>query len=132
MQTLRKLIWFASVLALVGGAVFFAVGNQAQVPVYYLFGRSEAQPLWMVAGAAFALGGLAAWLVVLWVVSRAKLAERRHRKHAERLEAELHELRNLPLARDTTSSLADEPARRVAPGPPAPSAISPPPSAGGG
>jgi uncharacterized membrane protein YciS (DUF1049 family) len=98
MQTLRKLVSFALVFALVAGAVVFAIGNQTPVPVYYVFGHSEEQPLWLVSGLAFLLGTACAWVVSLWLVSRAKLAERRHRKHAERLEAELHELRNLPLA----------------------------------
>lgn len=98
MQTLRKLVSFALVFALVAGAVVFAIGNQTPVPVYYVLGRSEEQPLWLVSGLAFLLGTACAWVVSLWLISRAKLAERRHRKHAERLEAELHELRNLPLA----------------------------------
>jgi len=127
MQTLRKLLSFAVVFALVAGAVVFAIGNQTPVPVYYLLGRADEQPLWQVAGLSFLFGAVVAWIVSLWLISRAKLAERRHRKHAERLEAEVHKLRNLPLA-----PAADVPTVAAAASPT--SATNPPPSppSGGG
>lgn len=128
MQTLRKLLSFAVVFALVAGAVVFAIENQTPVPVHYLVGRAEEQPLWWVTGLAFLLGAVVAWVVSLWLISRAKLAERRHRKQAERLEAEVHELRNLPLATDRQAPTVAVGAGSI----PSASNPSPSPPSGGG
>ena len=132
MQTLRRLLSFAVVFALVGGAVVFAVGNQTPVPVYYLFGRAEEQPLWLVTGIALLLGATAAWLASLWLISRAKLAERRYRKQTERLEAEIHELRNLPLARGGEATVETQTVATPAGSAPPPSTTSTSPPSGEG
>ena len=79
--------------------------NREPVAVHYLLGSAQV-PLWQLLGGAFLTGCLAGWLLSLLPWTRAKLSARRHRRRAERLETELHQLRNLPLSRDETAATA--------------------------
>jgi uncharacterized membrane protein YciS (DUF1049 family) len=112
MQTLRRALTAAGSIALALAIVLFSTQetNRQAVDVHYLFGTTQVA-LWQLLGGAFLAGCLAAWLLTVLPWTRAKLSARRHRKRAERLESELHQLRNLPLSRDenaaTTSGLAE-------------------------
>ena len=101
MQTLRRVLSSAASIALVVAVVMFATRptNQEAVGVNYLFGEAS-WPLWQLVGGAFFAGALAAWLLSVPPWMRARFTARRHRKQAERLETELHQLRNLPLSAD--------------------------------
>lgn len=105
MKTLRRVLSTAGSLALLIGVVLFATrpANQAAVPVHYIFGEAS-WPLWQLVGGAFLSGALAAWLLSVPPWMRARLDVRRHRKQSERLEGELHQLRNLPLSPDEQQS----------------------------
>ena len=105
MQTLRKVLSVGALVALVVGVAVFATRdtNQAPVEVHYLFGQAEA-PLWQLVGGAFLGGGVAGWLFSVLPWTRARLNARRQRKRAERLETELHQLRNLPLSQDESAA----------------------------
>ena len=107
MHTLRRVLSVVGSVALALGIVLFATQptNQQSVAVNYLFGTAEV-PLWRLVGAAFVVGCVAAWLLTVLPWTRAKLSARRYRTRAERLESELHQLRNLPLSRDESAPRA--------------------------
>jgi uncharacterized integral membrane protein len=98
MRWARRVLWLALVGALLVGGWRFASRNGAEVQVDLLFVELAPTPLWTVLLGAFALGAAAAGLAALWEVLRLGLVSRRYRKAMRRLEAEVHELRNLPLA----------------------------------
>jgi uncharacterized integral membrane protein len=98
MMWLRRLLALALFGAALVGGWLFAAHNREPTEVDYLFGALPAEPLWAVLGGAFGLGVLVSAGVALVVTARAKLLARRYRKLAARLEAEVHQLRNLPLA----------------------------------
>ena len=101
MPPLRRVLSPAASIALLIGVVLFATrpANQAAVAVHYIFGEAS-WPLWQLVGGAFLAGALAAWFLAVPPWMRARLDVRRHRKQSERLETELHQLRNLPLSSD--------------------------------
>lgn len=105
MQTVRKALSVAGLISLVLGVALFSTRatNQEPVAVNFLFGTAQA-PLWQLVGGAFLGGCIAAWLFSVLPWTRAKLNARRQRKRADRLETELHQLRNLPLSRDETAA----------------------------
>ena len=86
--------------------------NQNPVEVNYLLGETS-WPLWQLVGGSFLAGALAAWLMSVPPWMRSRFEVRRHRKQSARLESELHELRNLPLAAEEQTRAAatlDKPA----------------------
>lgn len=98
MQGMLRLLW---VVAFVGVLVFgwwFAAANATPVPVSYVFGELAPAPLWIALVAAFALGAVVVGLVGVYQALKRGLVMRRYRKTVRGLEAELHQLRNLPLA----------------------------------
>ena len=99
MRWVRRWIGVALVAALLIGGWRLAHENGVIVDVSYLFGAIT-MPLWeallIFFAAGFALGG-SGWV---WHSVRARMIERRYRKAVGGLEAELHQLRNLPLATD--------------------------------
>ena len=93
-----RLVW---VVVFVGVLVFgwwFAAANGAQVPVSYVFGEFAPAPLWLALLVAFAAGATLVGLIGAWQALKRGLVMRRYRKTVRGLEAELHQLRNLPLA----------------------------------
>jgi uncharacterized integral membrane protein len=110
MRTLRRLLVLAVFVALLVLGWRFAAANLEPVRVHYLAGVVEAAPLWAALLVAFAIGFALAGLAGLYQMARLSLTSRRWRKVARGLEAELHQLRNLPLA-------ASEPAPPRAAGP---------------
>jgi len=97
MRALRRALAVVVCVGLLVAGWRFAALHPQPVRVHYLLGETE-QSLWValvgafVAGAAF-VAGLAALQL-----ARLSMLARRYRKAAGRLEAEVHELRNLPLA----------------------------------
>jgi uncharacterized integral membrane protein len=99
MRWLRRWIGVALVAALLIGGWRLAHENGGTVAVSYLFGAIE-MPLWEALLIFFAAGFALAGSGWLWHSVRARMIERRYRKAVGGLEAELHQLRNLPLATD--------------------------------
>lgn len=97
MRWVRRAVAVALFLGAVYVCVRFPAQNAAPVSVDYLMGRVEGVPLWWALLAAFAAGLLLAGAVGLYPLTRLGLVARRYRKAAHGLEAEIHELRNLPL-----------------------------------
>jgi uncharacterized membrane protein YciS (DUF1049 family) len=116
MRWVRRWIGVALLVAFLVGGWRLAHENGERVTVSYLFGAIE-MPLWQALlwafGAGFALAGVG-WL---WLGLRSRMVERRYRKTVGALEAEVHQLRNLPLAteREPTSARGGgrDPARAV-------------------
>lgn len=97
-----KILRLGVVLALVGAVVVAAVQfvrrNEGPVTVDLWFTTLPDVALWLVLLAAFGLGAALVALVSLFELGRQSLVARRYRRAAARLENEIHQLRNLPLA----------------------------------
>jgi len=99
MRWLRRWIGVALIAAILVGGWLLKAGNDDVVRLDFLFGEVHLelwQALLIFFGAGFALAG-SGWV---WHSLRARMIERRYRKAVGGLEAELHQLRNLPLAID--------------------------------
>lgn len=100
MRWVRRLLVLAVFVGLFWAIWHFAKENATVVAISYVFGVVEA-PVWQALLATFAAGfGLAAIGWSFFVV-RARMVQRRYRKAVGGLEAEIHQLRNLPLAPDS-------------------------------
>ena len=75
-----------------------ATTNSVLVDVDFLAGRVEEVALWKVLAFAFATGAMGVGLFGTFQLARSGLVARRYRKRLASLEAEIHQLRNLPLA----------------------------------
>jgi uncharacterized integral membrane protein len=98
MRTVRRLLVAGLFVAALVIGWSFAHRNPAPVQVDFLVGHVAGQPLWRIVVGAFAAGAAAAGCVATWQALRLLLTARRWRKAAERLETEVHQLRNLPLS----------------------------------
>jgi len=107
MRSVRRLLAAAILVAAVLGIVKLASVNDAIVSIRYFWGVADV-PLWQGLLAAFVSGFALASLG--WLVSglRSTLVQRRYRKAVGKLESQVHELRNLPLA---PGAEADPPGR---------------------
>jgi len=89
-------------LALVVGVWYvgwrFAAENASPVTVHLLVGEPSDIALWRALLCAFFSGAFLAGVLMALPLARTKLVARRYRKMVVGLEAELHQLRNLPLA----------------------------------
>jgi hypothetical protein len=97
---MRLFRWFAGSALFVGALVFgwrFRASNETQVPVDFLVSALPPIPIWKILCMSFLFGAAAASLVCLFQIMRLSLTARRYRKALGRLEAEIHELRTLPL-----------------------------------
>lgn len=98
MRSVRRLIAVAIFVAALVLGWRFAAANLEPVSVHYLAGVLEGVPLWAALVGAFAAGGVLVGAGALLPMARLGLTARRWRKVAQGLETELHQLRNLPLA----------------------------------
>jgi uncharacterized integral membrane protein len=92
--------WLGGAALFVGMLVFgwrFRASNETEVPVDFLVGVLPPAPVWKILSAAFLLGVATAILACLFQIVRLSLTTRRYRKALGQLEAEIHELRTLPL-----------------------------------
>lgn len=121
MRTFRRLLVFAAFVAMLVLGWRFAGANLDPVRIQYLVGTTGDLPLWGALLAAAGVGAALAGLVGLYQSARLALTARRWRKVAHGLEAELHQLRNLPLA-----AAGEAPPARGSTGAPAPLTLEPP------
>jgi len=77
---------------------FFAASNADPVQIHYLFGELPPLALWQALGAAGVAGALIMLALMGYGWVRARLESRRYRRALRDLEAEVHQLRNLPLS----------------------------------
>jgi len=92
--------WLGGSALFVGALVFgwrFRTSNETQVPVDFLVGALPPTPVWKILCASCLLGAVVATLACVFQLARLSLTARRYRRALGQLEAELHELRTLPL-----------------------------------
>lgn len=98
MRTIRRLFVAALFVAVWYFGWRFAAENSTLVTINFLAGQLEGVVLWAALIGAFASGIVVVGVVMTLRIARTKLVARRYRKMVEGLEAELHQLRNLPLS----------------------------------
>jgi len=99
MPIVRRLLGLALLAGLlVAGWQFAARNEEPRVQVDFWLRSTPEVSLWLALVAAFGAGAVLATAVCLFEVARYGLVARRYRKTVARLEAEMHQLRNLPLA----------------------------------
>jgi uncharacterized integral membrane protein len=118
MRIVRRVLVLGLFIAVLVLGWRLAAGNGGLVTVHYLAGDLPALPLWAVVLVSFATGVTLAGTVGLYKLAKLGLINRRYRKTAHGLEAEVHQLRNLPLSAEDS-----------VPGDPAAAAKGAPPSA---
>ena len=97
MRWARRIAGIALFVALLVAGWRFAAQNSATVSVDVLFGRFEEVTVWMALFAAFLAGAVLSGIVGMFQATRLGMETRRYRKVVRGLEAEVHQLRNLPL-----------------------------------
>lgn len=95
---LRRVSLAAVFIALIVVVRLFPDRNESLVDVDLLFTTVVGTELWFALGASFVGGSLLALLVSALFLIKSGLVGRRYRKAIADLEAEVHHLRNLPLA----------------------------------
>ena len=100
MRVVRRLLVVALFVAALALGWWFARANAVVVTVDYLVGQLDDVSLWAALLGAFAAGAATAGGIGLYQIAKLQLVRRRYRKTVRSLEAEVHQLRNLPLAVD--------------------------------
>ena len=98
MRLARRLFAFIVFVGLLVGGWRFAADNSELVTVYHPGGVLGEVTLWKALSIAFFLGAAIATMLGLVREARIRLVSRRYRKAVVGLEAEVHQLRSLPLA----------------------------------
>ncbi len=117
MRALRRTLAIAVFVGLLVAGWRFAAHHPDPVRIDYLVGETGELALWVALVGAFAAGGVTVGALAAFQLTRLSMLARRWRKSAARLEAEVHELRNLPLAPagleegDPEAPLGDAPLR---------------------
>ena len=112
MRMARRLLGIAVFVALLVAGWRFAAENSQVVTIHYVFGQFEGVSVWLALLCAFLAGVVVVGLLGMVGAAKLRLEARRYRKVVRDLEAEVHQLRNLPL----TAEAADvsEPRGEVA------------------
>lgn len=107
------MVWTRRLVPMLAGAGLLYLGwrlatiNATPVDVDFLLGRLHEVALWKVLAAAVAAGAATVGVFTLYQMARGGLITRRYRKQLAGLEAEIHQLRNLPLAPEEAASRGD-------------------------
>ena len=109
MRLVRRVLWIAFTAALVVAGVAFVGRNRVAVPIDLGVTTFPEAPLWQALLVAFAAGAALVGLGALWQVLRLGMLARRYRRTVGRLESEIHQLRNLPLAGDVGGEVPRRP-----------------------
>ena len=110
MILLRRILLVVTFVAVLVLGWRFAHHNAAPVTVGYVTGELEGVALWVVILASAGLGAGVVGVFAAFSRARTSLLARRYRKTVAGLEAEVHQLRNLPLhpdAPDVAEELAE-------------------------
>ena len=98
---MRIVRWVLAVALFVGlfySTWEFVAQNSEPMSVHYVAGEVVGVARWLVLTVCFVGGATAMGLVFAYQQVRSGLVERRYRRTVSLLEAEIHQLRNLPLA----------------------------------
>ncbi len=98
MRLARRLLAIVVFVGLLFGGWQFAANNAQPVPVHYPGGEFAGRALWVVLLVAFGSGVVLTSLVAVARGARIRLVSRRYRKLVDSLQAEVHQLRSLPLS----------------------------------
>ncbi len=98
MRLTRRLLAIVVFVGLLIAGWQFANSNAQLVPVHYPGGEFEERALWVVLLVAFGSGVALAALVAVVRGAQLRLVSRRYRKLTDSLQAEVHQLRSLPLS----------------------------------
>ncbi|MGE4609767.1 MAG: LapA family protein [Myxococcota bacterium] len=93
----RRLISLVVFVALLVGGWYFAANNSESVVVRYPGGVSGEFRMWVALAGTFGVGVVLTALIAIYRGARMRLVMRRYRKMLDDLQAEIHQLRNLPL-----------------------------------
>lgn len=102
MRTARWVLVVAVFAGLWLAAWRFATDNSELVTIQYVFGEFEGVSLWLALLCAFLAGAVVVGLLGMVGAAKLRLEARRYRKAVRSLEAEVHQLRNLPLTAEET------------------------------
>lgn len=109
MRWTRRLVAIGVFVAILIGGWQFAGRNSARVSVDFLGGRFDDVVLWVALLGAFGAGAALTGLLSLYQIVKIRMVTRRYRKAVQGLEAEVHQLRTLPLAEARAADSAEEP-----------------------
>lgn len=98
MRWIRRLVVIGLIVAVWYFGWQFAAENQDAVDVHLVAGELRGVALWKLLLSSFAAGAGVILAYHLYTSARNGLTSRRYRKTIGGLEAEVHELRNLPLS----------------------------------
>src|SRR5262245_5671034 len=98
MRILRRALALAAFVGLLVAGWRFAADHPDPVRIHYVVGETRELALWVALLGAFVAGGVSVGALAAFQLARLSMLARRWRKAAARLEGEVHELRNLPLA----------------------------------
>ena len=101
MRWVRRALLLAVLVGVTTVGWQFAAENQEPVSLNYLTGELEDVALWKVVLGCFGGGAGLVALFAIFASAKNSLVSRRYRKAIGGLEAEVHQLRNLPLAPDS-------------------------------
>jgi len=97
MRVARWVLVAAVFVALLIGGWRFASDNSGLVTVHYVFGEFDGVAVWLALLCSFLAGAVVVGLLGMAGWAKLSLETRRYRKAVRSLEAEVHQLRNLPL-----------------------------------
>jgi uncharacterized integral membrane protein len=112
MRTARRLLGIAIFVALLVAGWRFAAENSQVVTIHYVVGHFEGVSVWLALLCAFLAGAVVVGLLGMVGAAKLRLEARRYRKAVRDLEAEVHQLRNLPLTAEEAD--VSEPRDQVA------------------
>jgi uncharacterized integral membrane protein len=98
MRLARRLLAIAVFVGLLTAGWQFAASNSQPVVVRHPAGEFAERALWVVLLVAFGSGVVLAALVAVVRGAQIRLVSRRYRKLTDSLQAEVHQLRSLPLS----------------------------------
>jgi uncharacterized integral membrane protein len=112
MRTVRRLLGIAVFVALLVAGWRFAAENSQVVAIHYVVGHFEEVSVWVALLCAFLAGAVVVGLLGMVGAAKLRLEAHRYRKAVRGLEAEVHQLRNLPLTAEEAD--VSEPRDRLA------------------
>jgi uncharacterized integral membrane protein len=98
MRLARRLLTIVVFVGLLVAGWKFAASNAAPIAIQYPTGEFAPRALWVVLLLAFGSGVVVTALVATVRGARIRLVSRRYRKLVDNLQAEVHQLRSLPLS----------------------------------
>lgn len=107
MRLVRRLLAIVVFVGLLIAGWQFAASNADPVPVHYPGGSFTARALWVVLLVSFGAGVVLTTLVAVVRGAQIRLVSRRYRKLADGLQAEVHQLRSLPLSEEPQAPDSD-------------------------